>query len=771
MRPLLPLAILALLLPASAQAFSVKSLDLQVKDLVYNKADGLLYVSVPGSVPVRGNTVTLIDPASGSIVGSIPAGSEPNVLALSQDGSTLYVGLSGASLVKRIDTKSRSVTLDIPLPNGDFGPTFAEDISVQPGHPNTIAVSLMFTSVSPRHAGVAVFDDATQRPNMTQRHTGSNLITFGDRDDRLYGANTESSEAGYRRYDVNANGLTELSVTTDLIGGWRDFEWFSGRIYSSGGRVIEPETAAVLGSFTFDFDEYDRTIAPDTSVTYFVAGGNGLSLKRYDTKTFAQLSTRQLPSFQQPAGLVRWGPHGLAFFTFDFFSSDTKVFILDGIDDAPDADLTVSAFLTPNPPYANAYFNYDVVIRNLGPENAEDVQLASTFTNYQPGSVLPSRGTCPAGQPCQFGTLVPGDSVTVRYAFYPSGPGTLGFHSVATTATGDPDKGNNETVGSVEVVPLPDLPDLHVEVDVDQPGVVVGHPVHVRVTVSNRGGAAATHSRLEYQLNGSDLRVDGIDNPRGTCTADSIPLSVCTLGSLAPGDSVTVTYTLTAQSYGYIGGYFQAASDGSEQNPFDNYGSFYLTVLPSSDALVDSLYARVRQLSLKTGASKSLLRPLQNSSDAFAAGDDAGGCAGLRDFEDALNKQVGKTVTIPVAYSLLAQSTAIRQFAGCDASLGRHFTPPANTHASAPIQNSFRIENNPSGGPARLSFALAQAGRARIRVFDVRGRLVTTLGDQPYEAGPHQLTWEAPPAPGVYFYRFEIDGAKAITARGVIVPQ
>jgi YVTN family beta-propeller protein len=78
------LLLFAALTAGDARAFSVRTVDLKVRDLVYNPHDGLLYVSVPGVVPERGNTVTLIDPATGALVASIPVGSEPNVLALSQ---------------------------------------------------------------------------------------------------------------------------------------------------------------------------------------------------------------------------------------------------------------------------------------------------------------------------------------------------------------------------------------------------------------------------------------------------------------------------------------------------------------------------------------------------------------------------------------------------------------------------------------------------------------------------------------------------------------
>ena len=123
-----------------AAAFSIRTMDLKAYDLIYNPHDGFLYVAVPGGVLERGNTVTIIDPATASFVASIPVGSDPQTLALSDDGSTLYVGLRGASVVKRINIATRSVDLDIPMPtDAPYGPVFASDLSVMPGHPHTFA--------------------------------------------------------------------------------------------------------------------------------------------------------------------------------------------------------------------------------------------------------------------------------------------------------------------------------------------------------------------------------------------------------------------------------------------------------------------------------------------------------------------------------------------------------------------------------------------------------------------------------------------------------
>jgi hypothetical protein len=73
-------------------------------------------------------------------------------------------------------------------------------------------------------------------------------------------------------------------------------------------------------------------------------------------------------------------------------------------------------------------------------------------------------------------------------------------------------------------------------------------------------------------------------------------------------------------------------------------------------------------------------------------------------------------------------------------------------------------EPNPSRGSAGLRFAIPQAGRVRLAIYDVTGRLVRTLVDQVLQAGWHPMTWThtdsrgARVASGVYMVRLEAAG-------------
>jgi hypothetical protein len=73
----------------------------------------------------------------------------------------------------------------------------------------------------------------------------------------------------------------------------------------------------------------------------------------------------------------------------------------------------------------------------------------------------------------------------------------------------------------------------------------------------------------------------------------------------------------------------------------------------------------------------------------------------------------------------------------------------------------FALTPNPSGQVVELRFELRKAADVSLRIYDVQGRLVTTLADARMAAGRHDLSWTgktrdgAIAASGVYFARLE----------------
>jgi hypothetical protein len=61
---------------------------------------------------------------------------------------------------------------------------------------------------------------------------------------------------------------------------------------------------------------------------------------------------------------------------------------------------------------------------------------------------------------------------------------------------------------------------------------------------------------------------------------------------------------------------------------------------------------------------------------------------------------------------------------------------------------------NPFNAETNISFSLAEAGNVTLKVYDITGRLVTTLVDGQMDAGEHVVSWDASSvSSGVYFYK------------------
>lgn len=298
---------------APVQAQEIKVLDLITNDLVYDPVSQKIYASVPSAAGTGlGNTITTIDPFTATIETSVFVGSEPGPLAVSDDGQFVYVGLNGAGAIRRYDIATATAGLEIFLGSDSwFGPYYAEDIEVLPGAPHSIAVSRKNLGISPRHAGVAVYDDNAMRPNTTQRHTGSNRIEFSDSATLLYGYNNETTEFGFRQISITPDGATEVALQRDLISGFGvDIEFEQGVVYATSGRAVDPDALALIGTYAASGPvEADGVLGK----VFFL---QGTSLQTFDIATFVLENSTPIAGMSgTPGSLIRWGDDGLAFRT------------------------------------------------------------------------------------------------------------------------------------------------------------------------------------------------------------------------------------------------------------------------------------------------------------------------------------------------------------------------------------------------------------------------------------------------------------------------
>lgn len=333
---------LALISPVFA--VEIRSINLETTNLIVNPTSGVLYASTPGNVSGIGNSLVPIDSVTGNVGSAVFVGSQPKALAISGDGSTLYVSLEGAFAVRRVDLTSMAAGAQFALGSDPtFGPFVAEDIEVDPTNPNVIAVSRMNIGISPRHAGVGIYENGLQRANATPRHSGSNRIEFSSIAGILYGYNNESTEFGFRKMIVDASGVIIDNLARDIISGFGvDIEYRDSLVYATTGVVFEPETLQVQGTYPGLSFPKSVVVDPDANRVYFLTN---TGIQVYDRLSFTLVETVSIPGMSgTPGNLVQWGPRALAFRT-----SGGQVFFIDanpadrdgdgigdGVDNCPD---------------------------------------------------------------------------------------------------------------------------------------------------------------------------------------------------------------------------------------------------------------------------------------------------------------------------------------------------------------------------------------------------------------------------------------------------
>jgi len=338
MRRRLTLLFAVLLLAGSASAWELHTLELPANDLEFDPVSGRIYASVPGVGPL-GNHVAELDPVTHTLVRSVFVGSSPNRLAVSDDGSSLYVGLDGAHNMRRIALPSLTPGPLIFFSTTElYGPFSAEDIEVQPGDADVIAVTVQ-SGVGSR--GVRIFDGGVQRAAIVEERL--NQIEFTEDPGELWAYNNETTGFQLLRIGVDGDGASELQEIAGLVNAFLvELVYDGGTIYDSFGGACDPNAPKTLG--------------------YYGGGGRGIAvdaaknrvyrlfsdrLEVYDRARFLKLGEIPIPGNEFSVwGLTRWGEERLAFAT----SSGKVVFVdarlpdqdTDGVGDPTDNCIEVA---------------------------------------------------------------------------------------------------------------------------------------------------------------------------------------------------------------------------------------------------------------------------------------------------------------------------------------------------------------------------------------------------------------------------------------------
>jgi hypothetical protein len=327
---------------ASYPLIGYRSLPLTSSALTVDRVGGLLYAAIPANASQNPNTIIPINPATGAMMTPIAVATGPRALAVSDDGSELFVASTG--VLQRINLKTLVIEKTFNLPvDSEWGQTYVQEMHVVPGSPTSIVVEL-FANVDPSEDGAALYNDSglvNWIPGQSVVN-GSNSIfwldsfTFTSSPSIIYGLPTENTF--FTELEVSSTGLSrnENSPPGQISQQTGSIVRSDGTLlYTNSGQVWDPSTQKLLGTYLESNGSqffYASGVVPETANghTYFLDGdaqyaqSQAVNIDAYDQASYALLGTVPFTSLYPPdvTDLVRWGSNGFAFRCVDITGSD-----------------------------------------------------------------------------------------------------------------------------------------------------------------------------------------------------------------------------------------------------------------------------------------------------------------------------------------------------------------------------------------------------------------------------------------------------------------
>jgi hypothetical protein len=380
-------------------------------DMVWDSVHSSLYISTAAQDPKYPDMLVPIDPVSGAAGSAAPAGSDPEYLSLSSDGSYLWASLFGSNTVQRYVAPGLAKDISIPVPTGLSGSLQeAGNIQAAPVSPHTLA---MVAGDS-----VYIYDDATARPTslpgLASGGPDTGLLQWGNDDSTLYSIQNLAEEGdGIFPLQVSSSGVRWNKTGGGLPVGLSYYNRQNGLTYAFDGTGVYDTTGDTLIG-QFDVPEPDTACTADATLNRYycltVYSNSGVDVYQselwvFNLSTYALIDRVYFGTLQGESGanqpnasisgsprkLLRWGNAGLALLTtsgaeYGLPSSAWTygaggVFLIDGAAVNPNAAPDVATG-TATASYAQ--------LSSLSPQSATagsgDVSVTINGSNFSPDS-------------------------------------------------------------------------------------------------------------------------------------------------------------------------------------------------------------------------------------------------------------------------------------------------------------------------------------------------------------------------------------------------
>jgi hypothetical protein len=454
--------------------------------MVYNPANGLFYLSVPSAAGAPyGNTVVSIDPLTGALGTPIPVGSEPNRLAITSDGRYLWVALDGGAAVRKVDLVAGTAGLQFSIGGSD---TVAA-LAALPGATDSVIVSTYYGGYTvPTGASLTIYDSGVARGSVISFATYApfpwTMIVDGPKNE-IYGpGSVDQYPAAYITYTYSSAGITlnSSNSSANLLyanNNTDDVQLTGGRLYTSFGQAVDPESGALLGTFYSSGTQGAQgsiSVDPTLGKAFILEGsgsayggsastigGSPAQLAAFNTSDFTATPSSPIPisipiysasyQYEGPTGsrLTRWGTNGLAFRGTGGFVSLRTSLVQDL--STVTADLSVSITQAGTNTTGNTT-NYTATVTNNGPASASSVDLrAFVPSSGVLTSATPSAGSCSTTGTvaCNLGGLANGASTTVVFNVLQTSAGSNAMTVQVSASETDPVTSNNQATSTINI--------------------------------------------------------------------------------------------------------------------------------------------------------------------------------------------------------------------------------------------------------------------------------------------------------------------------------
>ncbi len=260
---------------------SATEFSMSINDAVYSAHTEHFYIAVPSDAPDYSNHLVELDARTGSVSRSVALKGEVGAIAISNDGSILYLGYTGFSEVQRmeIDTFSLTTVLDLGLAHGTHGePLYALEIAVSPESDNVVAVATHTDLYYSSPAGVKLFRAGTEQALTGGWTFPPTRLAFNDSGSRLITYTDNSTAYSIGVFAINPTGLEFIVSRSNYADGPSDIHVLGDTLYNGIGSVMNPETGDLLGRNTiqrgFEYEDNRKLaplVTPDQSHTYIFA--------------------------------------------------------------------------------------------------------------------------------------------------------------------------------------------------------------------------------------------------------------------------------------------------------------------------------------------------------------------------------------------------------------------------------------------------------------------------------------------------------------------